>query len=359
MFRGLAALSVVLYHINLQFTAFVPGTPDVNAHPWIWMAHRLGFLGVDFFFVLSGFIIYHVHCRDLGVPGQSRAFLLKRFLRIQPLLWVIIVIKQCYLSFGVKGAKEGWQLFNTIFTLPGDKMIGVSWSLTFEWMFYLFFFACILLGRRWFWGGAAVWALLIAMLSFSHWEGWNIWLQVLLNPFVVEFLAGVLAAEALRRWSRLTPRKNLSCLAAIGVLILVGLVLSPFCLSPRQWQIPLDRSLGRYYWAVAFALLVWWAAINEASFRRRWLAPFLVIGNASYAIYLFHNEMLQAFIRIGNKANLFGHGSAVFWMWLFTLVILGICLVVHFTIEKPLLNWSRRMMGLARPAASGSTPNSP
>lgn len=344
IFRGLAALTVLLYHINLQFSAFVPGAPDFKAEQYQWIVHRLGFLGVDFFFVLSGFIIHHVHYHDLGLPNRGKLFLAKRFIRVQPLLWVIIVLKQCYLSF-VNGESVEWvTIFNTAFTLPGEKLIGVAWTLTFEWMFYVFFLVGIIAGKRWFWVGCLVWSTLVIMIAPFDRLGWSAWLMVITSPYIIQFLSGVVAAELFKRCGDLTPKiRHWPGWAAL-VFMLIGVSNTPMNLTPREWSSTMDMAIGRFYWGLVFGLVVWWAATNDSLFRKSWMLGLIVVGNASYAIYLFHNEMLQGLIRVGHHLGIFDYELVEVWMWVFTAVLVVSGVVIHFIVEKPLLNIGRQLI---------------
>jgi exopolysaccharide production protein ExoZ len=67
--RGVAALLVVLYHAALHVEGDVPGSAV------LWGLPHFGHAGVDFFFVLSGFIISFVHRRDLGRPDRLGHYL--------------------------------------------------------------------------------------------------------------------------------------------------------------------------------------------------------------------------------------------------------------------------------------------
>jgi len=84
--RAIAALAVVCYHACL----FVEReTGQVLFGGW----YHLGELGVDFFFVLSGFIIAHVHGHELGLPNCAPRYLKRRFFRIYPLLFVLTSLR--------------------------------------------------------------------------------------------------------------------------------------------------------------------------------------------------------------------------------------------------------------------------
>jgi exopolysaccharide production protein ExoZ len=79
MFRGLAALAVVAHHTALSTQAFVGVLPDPFTK---WF--EMGLLGVDFFFVLSGFIIMYAHMDDDSALAAWKLYALKRLSRIYP-----------------------------------------------------------------------------------------------------------------------------------------------------------------------------------------------------------------------------------------------------------------------------------
>src|SRR5262245_20376375 len=100
-YRGLAAGALVFDHLHGQSQAhmgagLVPGVC------------RFGHLGVDFFFVLSGFIIQHVHGADAGRPERGGDYLWRRITRIWPLLALLTTLKLAYMlawGAGVRGEK--------------------------------------------------------------------------------------------------------------------------------------------------------------------------------------------------------------------------------------------------------------
>ena len=79
VFRGMAALAVVAHHAALSTDAFVQSMPE----GWQRL-FDLGALGVDFFFVLSGFIIMHAHRGEVGNPYKFRPPLKNSRLRGHP-----------------------------------------------------------------------------------------------------------------------------------------------------------------------------------------------------------------------------------------------------------------------------------
>ena len=90
--RGLAALLVVMFH-----------TTELNhknfQQEFLFNIFAFGSSGVDFFFVLSGFIIYFIHRFDVGQRNKLKPFLLKRLIRVYPMYWLVTLALLPYIFF--------------------------------------------------------------------------------------------------------------------------------------------------------------------------------------------------------------------------------------------------------------------
>src|SRR6185503_159586 len=154
--RTMAALLVVYAHaidVQIQFS--------VSYQQHFFYLGDFGAIGVDLFFVISGFIITYVADQYKGTK-QGLHFLAKRFKRINPVYYLASLI-----AFGVyvlhlwKNAelyrirmdKTLHSIADTLFILPPsgayyNPLLALGWTLGFEWLFYLLFFLTILSGTR-------------------------------------------------------------------------------------------------------------------------------------------------------------------------------------------------------------------
>ena len=84
--RGLAALLVCLFHYEGATKYIGENAVIASTNLYLFAA---GHSGVEFFFILSGFIIFHAHRSDFDKPQRLASFYLKRVVRILPMFWFI------------------------------------------------------------------------------------------------------------------------------------------------------------------------------------------------------------------------------------------------------------------------------
>lgn len=159
--RGIAAFSLVFWHWqHFFFSGTNPGTFDVTRLPffeWVFVLYTKGWLAVDLFFSLSGFVFYWLYSRRVaeGVISPGK-FALLRFSRLYPLHFatlLIVAVSQIYLinsrgSYFVYPNNDGKHfLLNLLFASSwgiehGYSFNGPSWSVSVKVLLYAFFFAC-------------------------------------------------------------------------------------------------------------------------------------------------------------------------------------------------------------------------
>jgi peptidoglycan/LPS O-acetylase OafA/YrhL len=148
--RGIAAVIVVFFHSNLMFMPFMPiNKPHVITAGWLW---------VDFFFVLSGFIISYVYGNDFKVSVSTAGYwkyIKARFARVYPLHFVTMIwCLTCALIIihHANGIHPFfWDMLNPFTAIPSLLLVqslGLyisaplntpSWSLSTEWWMYMIF----------------------------------------------------------------------------------------------------------------------------------------------------------------------------------------------------------------------------
>ncbi|WP_108223461.1 acyltransferase family protein [Cereibacter johrii] len=319
--RMIAAVAVVLFHANnfvLPLRLYDGGT--------LWRGFGMGYAGVEFFFVLSGFIIAHIHAADIGRPERAGRFLQKRFLRIYPSYWIVLsALILIYVALEGTVAPSRLSpaaLLRDYLLIPAPQgpLLSVAWTLKHEILFYLVFVLFILKREI----GFAVFALWLAgTLSQSLAPFEAPLFATLFSPYNILFVMGVAAARLHRR----LPESLVRPFLAIGGagFLLVGLSEQFLVL----WPLPLR--------CLAYGLAA--AAVIAALARAQLSAPgwCVFLGDASYAIYLVHlpvmNMVAVPLARTGLQGFL---PPAVLFVLLVALAILAGALF-HRTVERGLL----------------------
>ncbi len=336
--RGLAALSVAAYHLTvlLSFPRYL-GTGIFER----WTAR--GYLGVDFFFVLSGFIIIYIHHGDVGRPAGFGPYAVKRLVRLYPIYWLYSTVLVILLALHVGEAAalpSGWRDWVSTYFLirltNANPPIGAAWTLFHEVFFYALFGLAILNRRL---GLAVAAVLILATLWFFNYSDGDqrTPFNDYLSAWNLDFVLGIGAYFLIARIGALTAR--LLCLGgAVGFIALLWLDTSgvAFVAYPLLY-------------ALCFAALlsgcVHWEQ-SRATAPSLWLLALL--GDASYSLYLTHQIFESVFAKIVLKLA----GGGAIDPHILYLVILGAtaaagCLV-YLGIERPLLARLRSRSG--RPA---------
>lgn len=322
--RAVAALLVVIFHAHV-FT--VPDKIYQGRIDGVWTGFSMGFAGVEFFFVLSGFIMYHVHAADLGVPARAWRFLRKRLVRIYPIYWVILGGLVClYLVFpgrGPENARDPLVLLSSFLLFPTEDqpVMRVAWTLEFEMFFYVMFTLMIVSRRL----GLAVFALWMGLCAYGTIVPFQTHpLSFLFSYYNLLFLFGILAARGYGWLSRGQAGALLGL--GGGLFVVIGL-------SDAYGVIGWAHSWRTVGFGAAAALGV--AALAAGAFRPwRWT---VFLGDASYSIYLAHLPAMGFAAVAIRKGGLPEHLPvlAVFAVAVACGVVAG-C-IIHLLIERPLM----------------------
>ncbi len=367
--RGVAAGWVLLFHL-WQFM----GTPRL-ALGWLDITPLFarGHLGVDLFFVLSGYLIGGpwLVAKLRGQPLSLREFWIRRARRVLPAYWlqwlILVVVAWAGATwFGAQpillGLREVLLGLSLTFNLIDNTapLNAVWWTLPVEWDFYLFApLLAVVLAARGKWP-RGLFALVLAVVAFRVLCWWALWeyLQegVPLYRWVIQlpgrldqFALGMLVAWAfaLGRTGRGTP------LAWFGIVLTLVLVWVGFHTGSA-----VDTGLAPWLFfeftlvGCALAAITAAAAMNAPSWLARILSSRVMafLGTVSYSLYLWHYPLLQ-WLRSYANAHAWEMAS-----WHFAFAALAVSLLVawlsYLVAEKPFLH--RRAVTGAASARSAS-----
>jgi peptidoglycan/LPS O-acetylase OafA/YrhL len=292
-FRGVAALLVATYHFLLSMT----GNP-----PFILNA---GYLAVDAFFVLSGYVLAYNYASVFGGSNDRAAygeFLFRRFARLYPayiVLMAFYAIKLALKPGGFDGF-TGWDAICNILMLTGwglhaTPLVGLSWSVSAELFCYAAFPLILLLARPRpvpAFVSILCAALLILVLSRvgNGIDGpLDIVSDVSFLPLlraIAGFSLGVILCGVATRMPALREATiNLFMLLSTAAIVVAAMF---------------DRSDLVTYAAVVCT--VFWVAQNSALSNRLFgNRPIYRLGEVSYSFYLIHPFMISIFVRVIGK----------------------------------------------------------
>jgi exopolysaccharide production protein ExoZ len=341
MLRGIAALLVVFHHTLEESRA------SSGAHSPDWLT-TAGAAGVDIFFVISGFIMLYVSFPPGRGPLGSGSFLRRRIMRIYPLYWVCCAGVLALWAVGLFASKPISIpiIVKSIFLLPTpDSLVGVSWTLSYEIYFYIVFAAALALRGRVATVVATISTIVAMQVVASCFLAGEIG-QFLANPISLEFCFGLMLA--------LFWRRRLQKPAAIGlsVLCLVVIATAPLYIVHSSTN-GLPDVARTIVWGVPAVFLVG-AALSVGPPTSVVSRFAVLLGDASYAIYLTHVFVMVSYAKL-LKATWLGTQSQFEFIPVVVAACIGVGLTTHFVLERPLLEFFR---GFRREKKLGSTPSS-
>lgn len=326
---------------------------------------RIGYTGVGFFFVLSGFVLTWGTSRDL----PARRFYRRRFARIWPLLAVALLV-MLGVDQWVGGTPLSTQLPRLVVALLALQawvphaewyfgISGVTWSLSTEAFFYAI--TPRLIRERIPAPLPLAVALLVVALPLQvaatrilpgNVEQWATYIVPL--ALLPCFLSGHLAARALREGS--APRVPWWVVAAVGVVctaVAVGLV-DHFYSTPSDGPFFFMGGIVTLM-SPAYLLLIVWLAQRDIEDRLTLGSrPLVRLGEWSFALYLFHPAVLIVSGKLGILSATHPHFAVTLAVWLAAIAVSGIA---YHVVERPLEDRLRDRRP-TRPLPEGAQPAS-
>lgn len=325
MLRGIMAIIVVLHHITASSAFYL------NQN-WLKGIFSIGWVGVDFFFVLSGFIMVYAHKEDYINRTNIATFFKKRFLRIYPIYWIIALIALCLMliTHKLSLSTDYGYILKSFLLIPDTKapFLIVAWSLTFECFFYLVFGIGIYFGEKVMKYFFLTWMVIIIV---SHFIGLHISNWFIFNNFILEFIFGCIVGY-LFVFKKYTDNPKPTTLIWLGCIILVSM-----------WVVCLNSDFGskqsiesRLIYGLSASLIILGLATIDIQTKIKIPVSFLLLGNASYVLYLIHPIILAIVYKASTSFIKHYNTLVLFFGFLVFLMCLAVGVFFHLVIEKPL-----------------------
>lgn len=319
LLRFLAALVVVFFHY--AFRGYAADGRSIMAYPLLAPIAKYGYLGVELFFLISGFVILMTASR-----GSLKGFAISRFVRLYPAFWACCTIT--FVAIVVMGgsrysATPGQYLANMTM-LSGfvgiPSIDGVYWSLFIELQFYAMVAALLVLGRihqaqRFL----VLWLLMTVALEIYPVEKLRL---LFITAYAPYFIAG---ATAFLAWS-----EGISATRIVVFLACAVIALHQTLAGLPAFETYYGTSMNPL--VVAAIIVAFFAVIGAVAMertgalgRQRWL----VAGAMTYPLYLIHQYLGFMIFNVGYPAI-----NRHVLLWGTVILMLAIAYAVHVLVER-------------------------
>lgn len=326
VFRGLAAMLVLLFHANGTFR-------DTFNEVYLFNIFFNGTSGVDFFFVLSGFIMYYIHSKDFGNSTKFNSFVYKRLVRVYPIHWVaaaFMLTVFLVFNYGDGVVNNPSTIIKSFLLLPQEVHLnGVIWTLTHEIYFYLMFSLALLLNRK-------ISSVILTgwiFISLFHFLGFfsldNFYFSFIFSKFNLEFALGCLAGYLVLNFK--LSKRNLILSLGLSLMLMIWVL-------EYNDLFVIDRILA---YGIPYTLIIIGGASIAYNKELRLPRSLTFLGDASYSIYLSHLIFLKGFTSVFVVLGINNYIGNTNTMNLTILLTLISCCYFYILIEKPLIKISR------------------
>jgi peptidoglycan/LPS O-acetylase OafA/YrhL len=316
IFRGLAALGVMLFHYSKYFREFTHSTQPYFTY---------GFTGVIFFFMISGFVIF----LTVKQSHSSTNFLLRRFSRLYPTFWFCLLISSIFVRvFGLPGREVTWRdsLFNITMIpkcLGAKEVDGVYWSLLYEFFFYVFMAFIIQIKKV---NQLFVWILPWLLLCFIRMY-FNI--HILSGPltYILNYgcyFIAVIMFYQLKFVNRKDYRYHLIIIATLGI-------------SWLAVKTPTEAVLNCIFYGIFY--LFTYDLLDNLKTK-----ALVFLGQISFPLYLVHQDIGYIILNYFHRIN---PSISIFILLVPIAISIIVASLIHLYVEVPATKWFRKFLDVA------------
>lgn len=342
LMRFIAAMMVVFFHY--AFRGYAGGDRIDMPYPLLAPVAKYGYLGVELFFMISGFVILMT-----AASGSLRRFAVSRFVRLYPAFWTCCTIT--FLAILVMGGEVFSatlpQYLVNMTMLSGfvgvPSIDGVYWSLFVELKFYVMVAVLLAIGQihhaqRWL----VAWLLLSVAVEASGIERLR---SMFITNYAAYFIAG---ATCYLVWLRGASKARVALLLACWA-VATWQAVGGLAWFPRQFKQDINPLIVGAIITVFFVVM-WLVAVRRTGVvgRRTWIT----VGALTYPLYLLHQNIGYMIFNAGYPAL-----NPHLLMWGTIALMLALSWAVHAWVEHPLSSPLKRLANQAIDALARHTPS--
>jgi exopolysaccharide production protein ExoZ len=353
--RAAACLILVTGHAMLQIQRY---QPDYFLKQWEAAA-------VDIFFVLSGFVMWHV---TAGEDITLREYARRRFARAVPFYWLVtslfvagmLIAPSVFASsrFDLHHVAAAYLLLPWPHPVLSGQILPViipGWTFEYEIFFYALLGLCLAVPLRH--RAATLIALIMAIvLSPLALPSSNFVVQFYTQPILLEFASGIALGWLV--WNGHVLRRTWGLVAFVLGCLCVRFLPAPLDLVPLVGTSHAMVVRVAWYCVPSFAivggLLSWEIALGGMA---KWKLPKL-LGDASYSVYIIHPVVVAAGTHLWNAAGLMAHPAFNnLYLLLVTAATCVLGIVCYHRLEMPIAKYFARLGAPKQPAQPEALPN--
>jgi len=341
------AVSLVAYAHAIDLVEYLKINSVQASYQYL---QNFGAIGVDIFFIISGFIMVYVSS-NIDNFSKIKGFFKKRIIRLYALYIPVTLVLIFYKHPDVPTVLKNILLLplfdsGTNFILPS---LNVAWTLSFELFFYMIFTISLIIHKKKHNIVAIIILLSLVLLGiFMHPK--EVHFVFLTNPIFIEFVFGIILGIIYMNKIKIPFTINILLLIA-AIVQIIHLINNGYAnISEANFTLDGSGSLLRVYlWGIPSFLLV--TSIIFLSQYQNTLSNFkftfikkmfTLVGDASYSIYLIHTLFFSAMIHFNGLFINFQNGDILIFIFLISSIIVG-CLMYTF-IENPLLSFCKKKL---------------
>lgn len=333
--RALVPFLVMLFHLSVNMMDYY----EFNLFGFSFIPISGG---VNYFFALSGFMIYYVYHDRLNQHSLVGGFLLNRFIRIYPLYWlltlVVLFIIFVYPDFAIGHEMDLDTMVTSLFLLQSPRehepILLVAWSLVHTVFFYLMFSLLFFQRKYLSIGIMSLWTMVTVLYSLGFVYIDHYLFRFFFNEYNLIFLGGILSAYIVIHF-------KIHIKVAV-LMVIVGIIGFPInWINSINPFIDISFDIGT---GLSSLLIILGLASLDLQKDIKISKLFSYLGDAAFSIYLSHNVALDLGSEIFSALSVYEYLGGWLTSILLLIIMLAVGCFVHSYIEKPLVKQMKKLL---------------